>query len=80
MPLHKGSSQKVVSENISEMTHSETFARGKSKSKKHLMAVAAALRQSRGGKARPPKSVKDAGHRSTHSDYSKSLAGDAMKK
>lgn len=80
MPLSSGKGQATISKNIEEMMHSATFAKGKPRAKKNLMAVAAALSKSRGGKLRPPKSVKDAGHRSTHSDCSKSLSKDAMKR
>ena len=52
MPLHEGKGKAVVSENIREMMHSETFAKGKSRKKKNSMAVAAALSKSRGGKKR----------------------------
>jgi hypothetical protein len=61
MPLHEGEGKAVVSKNIREMMHSDTFAKGKSRKKKNLMAVAAAMRKSRGGKARPKRSLaKDA--------------------
>jgi len=61
MPLHEGKGKGVVSENIREMMHSETFAKGKSRKKKNLMAVAAALSKARGGKKRPKRNLaKDA--------------------
>lgn len=47
MPLHEGKGKEVVSGNIREMMHSDTFAKGKSRKKKNLMAIAAALRKAR---------------------------------
>lgn len=42
MPLKAGASQETISSNISETMESPTFAAGKSRKKKHLMAIAAA--------------------------------------
>ena len=50
MPLRKGKSKKVVSGNIGEMMHSETFGAGKDPKTRRLMAIAAAMRKA--GKAR----------------------------
>ena len=50
MPLKKGKSRKVQSQNIREMMHSKTFAKGKSAEKRLDMAVAASYRQRRSGK------------------------------
>jgi hypothetical protein len=50
MPLKKGSSQKTISENISELEHSKTKA-GKKRSHKQNIAIAMAeARKSKGGK------------------------------
>lgn len=45
MPLKEGANDAVVSENISEMMHSTSFGSGKNRKKKHMMAIAAALRK-----------------------------------
>lgn len=52
MPLRKGSGQKTISSNIGELMESSTFAKGKSKKKKHEMAIAAAMDQARRSKKR----------------------------
>jgi hypothetical protein len=58
MPLKKGKSKKTISENISEMVKSSTFAKGKSKEKKIQMAVAAAYAKARKSGAKLPKKRK----------------------
>jgi hypothetical protein len=54
MPLTRGTSQKVVSSNISELMHSfkrgGSFAKGKSPSKARQMAIAAAFAMKRKSK------------------------------
>ena len=50
MPLKPG--KENVSSNIAEMMESPTFAAGKSRKKKHEMAIAAAMDKARQGKAR----------------------------
>jgi len=59
MPLRKGKSKKIVSRNIREMMHSEMFAAGKPRAKKHGMAVAAAMEtKRRSGRAKKKKKGK----------------------
>ena len=60
MPLKRGKSKTVISENISEMMGSPTFAKGKPKTKKQSMAVAAALQKARASGAKIPKPRKTA--------------------
>ena len=50
MPLKAG--REKVSENISEMMESSTFAKGKTRKKKHEMAIAAAMDKARESKKR----------------------------
>lgn len=50
MPLKAGTSQETISDNISETMESPTFAAGKSRKKKHQMAIAAAMQKSRKSK------------------------------
>lgn len=45
MPLHKGSSKKVMSENFHELRHGKTYARtarkfGKNRARKQMIAIA----------------------------------------
>jgi hypothetical protein len=47
MPLKSGKTQRIISENISEMMHSSTFAKDKPKHKRQEMAVAAAMDKAR---------------------------------
>jgi len=47
MPLKAGKSSETVSRNISEMMESKTFAKGKSRKKRHEMAKAAAMQKKR---------------------------------
>jgi len=54
MPLKSGSSQSVISSNISELEHSQT-ARGKQRSHKQNIAIALQkARESRGKKKKSP--------------------------
>lgn len=64
MPLKSGSSRSVVKGNIHEMVHSDTFAKGKPKSKRAQMAVAAALGKAKykGAKKRRAQSGGDIRH------------------
>ncbi len=52
MPLKKGKSKAVRNRNVKEMIHSKTFAKGKPKSKRIEMAVAAAYAQARRSRGR----------------------------
>ena len=55
MPLKRGGSQQTISDNISELEHSQTAA-GKARSHKQNIAIAMeTARRTSGGKA-PPKS------------------------
>jgi hypothetical protein len=45
LPLEGGNSQETISSNIKETLESPTFAPEKSKKKRYLMAVAAAMRK-----------------------------------
>lgn len=56
MPLRKGRSNKVKSQNIKEMMNSSTFAAGKSPEKRQQMAVAAAYEKA--GESREERSKK----------------------